>query len=91
MNIIEMASNNVSLEFGPSELDAVLSGLRGYGQLRREARTTYELLTVDGEQFIFENEWDEPCLISKSARGDAMLRELAAAARSDSSRRRAAG
>lgn len=91
MNILPLASDRLSLEFGPAELDAVLAGLRKHGRLRREARASYDLLSVAGEQFVLMNDWGEPCLIAKTANGDAMLRELAGATADRPDLRRAAG
>jgi hypothetical protein len=31
-----------------------------------------------GEEFTFQNEWDDPCLISHSANGDELLRDIRA-------------
>jgi len=35
------------------------------------------VVTIDGEEFTFQQEADDPCLITRSVRGKQMLRALA--------------
>lgn len=69
--------DHLSLEFDTSDLDDV----RAYIREQYPDTTTYPAgiatgILFGGEQFTFQNEWDDPCLISASIKGDEMLRTI---------------
>ena len=88
MNLVELPTGRVSLEFRAAEFDALLGRLRVFGKVSRDAMPSYDLLSVGGEQFILMNDWDEPCLISRTQPGDDLLRQALSVS---PVRRRAAG
>jgi hypothetical protein len=79
MRLLELSSDLVSLEFGTAEVAAVKARLGRLGMVTIARRATYDLITVAGEEFLFQNEWDEPCLIARSPAGSALLRFVAVA------------
>ena len=67
-----------SLEFAPedkAEVRAAIQELFGQPQITPEVVSSTVLF--GGEDFIYQDEWDDPCLISSSARGKEMLALLA--------------
>lgn len=73
MQLLDLATGAVSLEFSPKEKPEVMVRLRQFGRvsLRREA--TYDVLSIGGEQLTYVDEWDEPCLIAETTGGKALL------------------
>ncbi len=66
-----------SLEFNATDTDAVRECIRTlYGKVSSEAAGITTVVTFAGEDFTFQDEWDEPCLISHSAKGDDLLRAI---------------
>jgi len=72
-------SNGVSsLEFAESDIDRLKSFLETeYGRPRIKRRIVHDELTFSNEQFTFYNEWGDPCLISSTAQGRAILQKIA--------------
>lgn len=69
--------SRLSLEFDTSDLDTVRSYIEGcYAEVRTKAAGIATIVIFGGEDFTFQNEWDDPCLISQSATGDDLLRAL---------------
>lgn len=69
--------DHLSLEFDTSDLDAVRSYIRDrYADMSSKAAGVATVVTFGGEDFTFQNEWDDPCLISRSVRGDDLLRAI---------------
>jgi hypothetical protein len=77
MNLLDLPTGAVSLEFEPAEFDAVLAALERFGRVQVHRRASHEILAVGDEEFILMNEWDEPCLISKTGAGMRLLQRLA--------------
>lgn len=77
VTLLELANDHVSLEFEPEDIDAVGAAIREqFGQpniVRYPFSADYRF---GGCSFVFQNEWDDPCLISGSVEGDAILRLL---------------
>lgn len=68
---------HLSLEFDPSDLDAVKSYVRErFPDVATKSFAFLSSVRFGGTDFTFQNEWDSPCLISDSARGDELLREI---------------
>jgi len=78
VSLLRLSSGRVSLEFASSDIDRVRATiLETYGApavKRWPAATSY---SFGGVELIFQNEWDDPCLISRDAAGDAILEDLA--------------
>lgn len=88
MKLLELDHGRVSLEFDAGEWAEVQSRLSAFGAVARQPQAAYDLIRVGGEEFVLADDWEEPCLLAKTAAGSAMLRQLA---ESDHGRLRAAG
>lgn len=86
MEILELTTGNVSLEFRPDETSDVFRRLETFGEVHRSKGVVHDLVRVGDVELIHYFEWDEPCLIAASESGSAMLRKMAGSGR----RRRAA-
>ncbi len=75
MTLLDLPGGRVSLEFGDSERDRVSAWLPDL-DARRTRHATHDVVTVRGQTLVYVDEWDEPCLISMSVAGDALLREI---------------
>lgn len=78
MQILELATGNVSLEFHPDETGEVFRRLETFGKIRRSKGAVHDLVKVGDVELIHYSEWDEPCLIAASGKGSLLLRKLAA-------------
>ncbi|GGC14672.1 hypothetical protein GCM10011494_36880 [Novosphingobium endophyticum] len=68
---------HVSLEFGTEDLSAIRDYIgREYPDAKCESAGIVAVVSFGDEAFIFQNEWDAPCLISNSMRGDELLRNV---------------
>lgn len=83
MQILELATGNVSLEFRPEEVSEVFRRLESFGKIRRSKGAVHDLIKVGDVELVHYFEWDEPCLIAASDKGSSLLRKLAAKKRSD--------
>jgi hypothetical protein len=69
--------DHLSLEFATSDLDGLRSYIRDrYPDVSSKAAGIATVVSFGGESFTFQNEWDDPCLISRSAKGDELLRAI---------------
>jgi hypothetical protein len=70
--------DHLSLEFDVSDLDAVRAYIREIHPdvTSRWAGAIAMVVQFAAEEFTFQNEWDDPCLISGTARGDELLRAI---------------
>lgn len=67
----------MSLEFAPSDLDIVRAAIiRRFGAFAVERGAISSDVQFGGESFTFQNEWDDPCLITSTERGRMILRRL---------------
>ena len=76
MKLLELPEGMLSLEFLPAEGDEVMRRLKQFGPVKRRWHASYDKITVGNVDFLRENEWDQPCLISTSPAGAALLRQL---------------
>ncbi len=76
MKLVELSGDAASLEMTPREVPGVMRRLATLAAVSREERATYDLIHVGDDSFIYANDWDDPCLISKSASGTTLLRSL---------------
>lgn len=73
-----LSGGGVSLEFDPADAPAVREVIaRRYGRMRRRWFGIATAVTFGGERFVFQNEWNDPCLISRSDAGADMLERIA--------------
>lgn len=78
ISLLELANGRVSLEFEESDFSVIVKTIRDiHGVPNKTLKATYTEYQFEGSRFLFQNEWEEPCLISTSAKGDAILRFLA--------------
>ena len=69
--------DRLSLEFEVADFAAVRSYVQEhYAGVTSKAAGIATVVTIEGEPFTFQNEWDDPCLISTSAKGDELLRSI---------------
>jgi hypothetical protein len=86
MKLITLDDGHLSLEFSPENWSLVKARLGGVMRHRLqnvtlEQNPTHAIVSVSGVRLILLNDWDEPCLISMSARGDRVLRSISKPAR----------
>lgn len=75
--LLSLSNGHYSLEFEPADLPAVASAIRDhYGVPDKRQYPTSAEYRFGGCSFTFQNEWDDPCLISGSAEGDDILKNL---------------
>ena len=75
---IMQVGDRLSLEMDAAGLQAVRSYVkRTYPTVTTETAATYSRISFGGSEFLHENEWNDPCLISQTAEGDALLRSVA--------------
>lgn len=78
MQILELGTGNISLEFRPDEGREVFRRLEKFGKVARSKGVVHDLLKIGDVELIYYFEWDEPCLIANSTLGNSLLRKLAA-------------
>lgn len=65
---------HLSLEFDATDLDEIRHYLRTqYPDMASKLAGIATVIDFGGAEFTFENECDDPCLISNSTRGDELL------------------
>ncbi len=75
--LLTLSNGHLSLEFDTSDLPAVREAIRRrYGEPSVERYVTLSVLRFADSSFTFQNDWDDPCLISGSAEGDDILKAL---------------
>lgn len=81
MTVTLMAlGEHLSLEFNTSDLGAVRDCIRErYADVQMTPAGIATVVRFGGQDFTFQNEWDDPCLISSSTTGDELLRSIHAA------------
>ena len=73
---------HLSLEFETDDLPAVRACIgERYPDWKAAPAGIASVVRFGGEDFTFQNDWDDPCLISSSSRGDELLRIIHAAVR----------
>ena len=76
MTLLELPSGMVSLEYAVAEQAEVDRRLGAIAKVSVLDHITYALVQVGDESFVHMADWDEPCLIAQSARGNAILRRV---------------
>jgi hypothetical protein len=77
--LLKLSAGHYSLEFDPAELPVVASAIKElYGIPDVEDFGMAINYTFGGQSFTFQNDLDDPCLISSSTDGDRILEALLA-------------
>ena len=67
-----------SLEFAPEDKADVWAAIQElFGQPKITPEVFSASVLIDGEGLVYQDEWDDPCLISSSTRGKEILERLA--------------
>jgi len=84
VRLLPLSNGHFSLEFDPSDLPSVASAVRDhFGAPDKRQYPTSAVYRFGGCSFTFQNEWDDPCLISGSADGDKILELLCSIVNAD--------
>jgi hypothetical protein len=73
-SLLPLSGGALSLELDEDDLDAVSAYIAAH--FSKGGKTVYPTLTVynfGGCDFVFQNEWGDPCLIADSEEGRAIL------------------
>lgn len=74
-----MRDSSASLEFENDDLPLVRQAISArFGQLEIEPHLLYQDWRFGGCDFLFQAEWDDPCLIGSTPDAAALLRALCA-------------
>ena len=66
-----------SLEFTPEDIEIVRQAILDlFGEATSEQHITYSTIAFGGEKFLFQDEWDEPCLIASTEAGRNLLLQI---------------
>lgn len=72
-----LSNGHYSLEFEPADLPRVAEAIRNrYSTLQKRHHLSWAECNFGGCSLLFENDWDDPCLISGSSEGDVILKLL---------------
>jgi hypothetical protein len=75
---VVQVGDRLSLEMDAEGLEAVRSYVEAtYADAKTKSASTYSRVSFGGSEFLHEDEWDEPYLLSQTAEGDALLRSIA--------------
>lgn len=75
--LLSLPDGTSSLEFAPDDLEAVRQVISHlFGKATSELRGSYARIAFGGENFLFEQEWDAPCLIASTKGGSLLLAQI---------------
>jgi hypothetical protein len=78
VSLLRLSDGGCSLEFEPSDIGRVTAALcTKYGAPAVEWYPTITVCAFPRASLIFQNEWDDPCLIANPSEGIGMLEALA--------------
>jgi hypothetical protein len=75
VSLLQLSTGSASLEFSSDDKPSVIGAIEArFGRLQK-GRVGMEDVSYEfgGEEFVYYDAWDEPCLISCSAAGTEML------------------
>lgn len=79
VTLLPLEAGGCALEFDTGDIDSVRDRLRErFGAPRVEHHPFHIVYKFKRADLLFQNEWDDPCLIASSEEGVAMLRAVAA-------------
>ena len=77
MTLLSLPDGNTSLEFASDDIEAVRQAILDlFGEPTSEQHITYSTIAFGGERFLFQNEWDDPCLIASTEAGSRLLLQI---------------
>ena len=77
VTLLPLANGHTSLEFSPAELPSVSATIQKlFGSPEQDRHPFTTEYRFGGSCFIFQNEWDDPCLISATVEGDEILGQV---------------
>jgi hypothetical protein len=69
--------NSSSLEFASEDIKIVQQAILDlFGEATSERHITCSTMVFGGEKFLFQNEWDDPCLIASTRAGHNLLLQI---------------
>ena len=75
--ILKLSDGHVSLEFQEEDIPAIRTSVAAlFGEATQKQFVMASDVGFGGENFTFQNEWNDPCLISGTALGDEHLRRI---------------
>jgi hypothetical protein len=75
--LLSLPDGTSSLEFAPDDLEAVRQAISHlFGKATSELRGSYSRMAFGGETFLFEQEWDAPCIIASTEGGSLLLAQI---------------
>ena len=78
LRVLELSDGNCSLELGEISLAVVKTRIEElWGVMETGSYLASQSVRFGDCDFLFQKEWDDPCLISLSTEGAAHLRRLA--------------
>lgn len=76
VTLLEVGAH-LSLEMDSSDFERVRAHLRGtFPDYRTRPAGIAKIVEFGGARFTFQDDWDDPCFISSSPDGDALLRRV---------------
>jgi hypothetical protein len=76
--LLDLPDDLCSLEFDKPDLDAVRAAIRKtWGEPKIVDYAMSASVEFGGQSFTYQNEWDDPCLISSTPAGREILEALA--------------
>ncbi|NEX92738.1 hypothetical protein [Caulobacter sp. 17J65-9] len=79
VSMLPLKGGGLSLEFELADVERVSSSLRDhFGTPQVEHHPFHLVYKFKQADLLFQNEWDDPCLIASTPEGVAMLEKLAA-------------
>lgn len=79
VSLLRCSLSTYSLEFAPEDKPIVKAAIEElFGATTITPVGIAANIRLDGENFVYHDEWDHPCLITSSARGKDILELLAA-------------
>ena len=79
ISLVRCSPTIYSLEFAPEDKTAVKAAIAELFGIPSVSPSAFlATVRIDGEDFTFQEEWEDPCLITSTARGKEILDALAA-------------
>jgi hypothetical protein len=77
-SLMPLSDGLVSLEFEVDDHEALRQTIRAmYGNVQQQpAGPWIDKVSFGGQEFVYQDEWDEPCLIAHTPKGSEILKEL---------------
>jgi len=77
VTLLPLPYGKSSLEFAPDDSKRVRQAISDlFGKATSELHASYSQVSFGGETFLFEQEWDAPCLIASTEAGSLLLAHI---------------